>query len=221
VDQTLKRQAGDGAEISSSARDTPKSLRTRARILDAAMTMFAQIGYHAANNAKIAEAADLTRGAMLYHFISREDLVEAAIGHIQTLRNALFEAAAKDIAPGEDVSEHAIESYWQLLHTVPFIAFAELEAVARTDVTVRVCLATAQEAFDRAQIGGQSTAMVSAGAGPRFQTTRDLARFMLEGLARGGVTYEQAARTERLLTVIKRATHMLNRKGSVQDLWPD
>jgi glucokinase len=40
-------------------------------------------------------------------------------------------------------------------------------------------------------------------------------------LARGGVTYDQAARTERLLTVIKRATHMLNRKGSVQDLWPD
>ena len=50
---------------------------------------------------------------------------------------------------------------------------------------------------------------------------RDLARFRLEGLARGGVTYDQEARTERLLTVIKRATHMLNRKGSVQDLWPD
>ncbi|MCX8498177.1 MAG: TetR/AcrR family transcriptional regulator, partial [Caulobacteraceae bacterium] len=164
---------------------------------------------------------DLTRGAMLYHFVSREDLVEAAISHIQTLRNALFEAAAQDIAPGEDVSEHAIESYWQLLHTVPYIAFAELEAVARTDATVRACLATAQEAFDRAQIGGQSTAMVSAGAGPRFQTTRDLARFMLEGLARGGVTYDQEARAERLLTVIKRATHMLNRKGSVHDLWPD
>jgi hypothetical protein len=44
---------------------------------------------------------------------------------------------------------------------------------------------------------------------------------MLEGLARGGVTYDQEARTERLLAVIKRATQMLNRKGSVQDLWPD
>lgn len=217
----LKRQLGAADEMNGSAKDTPKSLRTRARILDSAMTLFAEIGYHAANNARIAEAADLTRGAMLYHFGSREELVEAAIGHIQTLRNALFEAAAQDIAPGEDVSEHAIESYWQLLHTVPYIAFAELEAVARTDPTVRACLASAQEAFDRAQIGGQSTAMVNAGVGPRFQTTRDLARFMLEGLARGGVTYDQEARTERLLTVIKRATHMLNRKGSVQDLWPD
>ena len=26
---------------------------------------------------------------------------------------------------------------------------------------------------------------------------------------------------ERLLTVIKRATHMLNRKGGVTDLWPE
>jgi len=208
-------------QMSSSGKDTPKSLRTRARILDAAMTLFAEIGYHAANNARIAEAADLTRGAMLYHFVTREDLVEAAISHIQTHRNALFEAAAQDIAPGEDVSEHAIESYWQLLHTVPYIAFAELEAVARTDATVRACLADSQGAFDRAQIGGQTTAMVNAGVGPRFQTTRDLARFMLEGLARGGVTYDQEARTQRLLMVIKRATHMLNRKGSVQDLWPD
>ena len=41
----------------SAAKDTPKSLRTRARILDAAMALFAEIGYHAANNAKIAEAA--------------------------------------------------------------------------------------------------------------------------------------------------------------------
>lgn len=225
MDRDLKNMQDDegAAPISAqtATKDTPKSLRTRARILDSAMTLFAEIGYHAANNARIAEAADLTRGAMLYHFASREALVGAAVCHIQSERNALFEAAAKDMGPGEDVSEHAIDSYWHLLHTVPFVAFAELEAVARTDASVRASLAAAQEAFDRAQIGGQTAALVTAGAGPRFQTTRDLARFMLEGLARGGVTYDEEARIERLLTVIKRATHMLNRKGSVQDLWPD
>ena len=31
-----------------SAKATPKSLRTRARILDAAMRLFAEVGYHAA-----------------------------------------------------------------------------------------------------------------------------------------------------------------------------
>ena len=44
---------------------------------------------------------------------------------------------------------------------------------------------------------------------------------MLEGLARSTLTYDSDGRRERLLTLIKRATHMLNRKGDIQDLWPD
>ena len=52
-------------------------------------------------------------------------------------------------------------------------------------------------------------------------TSRDLARFMLEGMARSGLTYDADERVQRLLAVIKRATHMLNRKGGVQDLWPE
>jgi hypothetical protein len=63
--------------------------------------------------------------------------------------------------------------------------------------------------------------MLHAGAGPRFQASRDLARFMLEGLARADLSYDEEARVERLLTVIKRATHMLNRKGGVTELWPE
>ena len=59
------------------AKATPKSLRTRARILDAAMRLFAEVGYHAATNAVIADAARLTRGAMLYHFATREELVKS------------------------------------------------------------------------------------------------------------------------------------------------
>jgi AcrR family transcriptional regulator len=203
------------------AKGTPKSVRTRARILDVALILFVEIGYHAATNAKIAEAADLTRGAMLYHFATREALVEAAIEHIQAERTVLFKAAASDLAPGEDVSEHAIDAYWRLLHTPPFIAFAELEAVARTDASVRSRLAAAQAAFDLVQVGDQFAALVRAGSGPRFQASRDLARFMLEGLARGGVTYSIQQRTDNLLAVIKRVTHMLNRKGAVQDPWPE
>src|ERR1700722_130735 len=58
-------------------KDTPKSRRTRARILAAATRLFAEIGYHAAANALIAEAAGVTRGAMLYHFPRREGPLEA------------------------------------------------------------------------------------------------------------------------------------------------
>src|SRR5581483_4041693 len=123
------------------SKDTPKSRRTRGRILDAAMRLFAEQGYHAATNSEIAKAARLTRGAMLYHFPTREALVEAAIEHIQAARLALFDAAAAEPPTGGDAARHAIAAYWRLLAEPAFIAFAELEAVARTDSTVRALIA--------------------------------------------------------------------------------
>ena len=202
------------------AKATPKSLRTRARILDAAMRLFAEIGYHNATNSVIAETAKLTRGAMLYHFTTREELAEAAVAHIELARARLFEqAAAVSATPGYDASEQAIEAYLALLHEIPFVAFAELEAAARTDPMLRARLAAAQAAFDRAQVGHRFGALAQAGADPRFQTSRDLGRFLLEGLARGAMTYDEPARRARLLAVVKRAVRMLNRKGDIHDLW--
>ncbi|MFN3521563.1 MAG: TetR/AcrR family transcriptional regulator [Phenylobacterium sp.] len=204
------------------AKETPKSRRTRARILDAAMRLFAEVGYHAATNAMIADAANLTRGAMLYHFSSREELVEAAVAHIDLERARLFEqAASQPPAPGVDAAEHAIDAYWRLLHELPFVAFAELEAAARTDRMLRERLAAAQSAFDRAQVGDRFLALAQAGLDPRFQTSRDLGRFLLEGMAKGAMTYDEDKRRERLLQVVKRAVRVLNRKGDTQDLWSD
>lgn len=209
------------AEASTVSRDTPKSRRTRARILDEAVRVIAEQGYAATTNAAVAEAAQITRGAMLYHFPTRESLLEAAIEHIQSQRATLFRDAADSLPPGGDVTEHAIETYWDLLHRTPFMAFAELETASRTDPLVSDLLAPSLAEFDRAQIGDHFLKMLHAGAGPRFQASRDLARFLLEGMARAQVTYDREERVERLLSVIKRATHMLNRKGGVTDLWPE
>ena len=202
-------------------RDTPKSRRTRRRILDAAMNLFAEVVYHAATNADIAAEAKMTRGAMLYHFPPREALVEAAVAHIQRARLTLFETETDQRDEGTDPTDQAIDTYWALLQTAPFRAFAELETVARTDASLRGLLAEARAEFDRAQVGDHSMALIHAGVGPRLQASRDLARFMLEGLARADLTYDAEERTERLLAIVKRATHMLNRKGAVSDLWPE
>jgi hypothetical protein len=86
---------------------------------------------------------------------------------------------------------------------------------------LRARLANSQAAFDRAQVGDRFGALAQAGADPRFQTSRDLGRFLLEGLARGAMTYDENARRQRLLAVVKRAVRMLNRKGDVHDLWSD
>ncbi|HEX7799072.1 MAG TPA: helix-turn-helix domain-containing protein, partial [Asticcacaulis sp.] len=97
------------------AKDTPKSRRTRVQILETAMRLFAEVGYDRAGNAAIAEACGLTRGAMLYHFPTREALVEAAAWHIHAAREAAFEAEARKLKPGQDALDGAIDAYWRLL----------------------------------------------------------------------------------------------------------
>jgi AcrR family transcriptional regulator len=209
------------AIASTTAKDTPKSQRTRARILDCAMALFAEVGVVAAANPTIAERAGLTRGAMLYHFPSRELLVSSAADHIQAARARLLTEVSDKAPPGADLAEQAIDAYWGLLQTTPFIAFAELEAAGRTDPMIAAAIAPAQRAFDEARASEQFSRMLQAGSGPRFQASRDLARFMLEGLSRAQLTYDETARVANLLAVVKRVTHMLNRKGDLQDPWPD
>lgn len=183
--------------------------------------MIAERGYHPATNAVIAEAAGLTRGAMLYHFPDRQSLIVALAAELVEARTQRLQAAAADLKPGADITEHAIDTYWTLLHSPPFLAYGELEFAARTDPMLAEILRPGQILFDRAQIGDHFLRMLHAGPGPRFQTSRDFARFLLEGLARAHLSYDAEARTDRLLMLIKRATHMLNRKGGITDLWGD
>ena len=203
------------------AGDSPKSRRTRARILREAMRLFAERGYAASPNPAIAAAAGLTRGAMLYHFPTRDSLVEAAVKHIQERRAHLFEEAAASAPHGADRTDHAIDSYWRLLSDPAFVAFSELECAALTDRRLAELIAPAQEAFDRAQVGEHMFDLVQGGSNARLQASRDLARFMLEGLSRARLAYDEQGRTQRLLAIVKRASRMLNRKGGDMDLWPE
>jgi AcrR family transcriptional regulator len=207
--------------MSERPKDTPKSRRTRIQILDTAMKLFAENGYDRAGNAAIAEACGLTRGAMLYHFPTREDLVEAAAWHIHRARVAAFEIEAGKLKPGQDALDGAIDAYWRLLSSEPFSAFLALERAARQDQDVERAIKPAQEAFDRAAMGRATPGFILAGSDARFQASRDLARFALDGLHRAALTYDQESRVDHMLTVIKRAVHMLNRKGDIHDLWGD
>ncbi len=202
------------------AKDTPKSRRTRNRILNHAARLIREIGYSAANNAVIAEAAGLTRGAMLYHFPTRESLVVGLVEHLSAQSDALFVDAARARAPGADVAEHAIDAYWHLLHSPPVIALRELHTAARTDPMVRERLAEANAAFDRAE-PESVMALFQPGSTPRSQAARDMARFLLEGLANADLTYNSEVRAKRLIEMLKRVVHVLNRKGEVSDIWPD
>jgi AcrR family transcriptional regulator len=54
-------------------------MRSRDRILDAAMEVFAQSGYRRASMDQVAEAAQLTRQALYHYFKSKADLFHASV----------------------------------------------------------------------------------------------------------------------------------------------
>ena len=62
------------------ARRTPRSARTRERILAAATEVFARRGFHGARVADIAEAAGIAYGLVYHHFRNKEEILAAIFG---------------------------------------------------------------------------------------------------------------------------------------------
>lgn len=59
------------------ARDQGKSARTRARLMDAAVSVFARVGFEAASVNEIAQAADVANGTFYLHFKDKDAIVSA------------------------------------------------------------------------------------------------------------------------------------------------
>jgi AcrR family transcriptional regulator len=59
------------------------SPRTRERILDAALTLFAEKGYDATSMREIAEQLGITKAALYYHFDSKADIVRAMLADVE------------------------------------------------------------------------------------------------------------------------------------------
>ncbi|WP_310541040.1 helix-turn-helix domain-containing protein [Phenylobacterium sp.] len=169
-----------------------KGEATRGRILDAAMLIVAQEGYHAATHQRIARAAGLVRTAINYHFPDRDQLSEALILHLRRLR---AERVAAMVGAPEHSHGSAIEAYWALLRETPFVATAELECCARTDPDLRARLAAVR--CSSALDGDQTPAV-----GPNLDR---LSMYLLEGLARGGGHEGEAFLERRGLGILKRA----------------
>lgn len=65
-----------------------RAIRTRRAILEAAATVFDEQGYDAANIAEILARAGVTKGAMYFHFASKEALAEAVMLEQSRIRPA-------------------------------------------------------------------------------------------------------------------------------------
>jgi AcrR family transcriptional regulator len=80
-----------------------RSRATRARLLEAAITCLAELGYPASTVAVVAERAGVSRGAAQHHFPTREALFTAALEHITQVRAEELRRELADL-PGRRAS---------------------------------------------------------------------------------------------------------------------
>jgi AcrR family transcriptional regulator len=189
-----------------SVRRSSKGDATRQRILDAAVAVVADEGYHAATHQRIAKAAGLVRTAINYHFPDQDSLADALVGHLQRLKAERVKTLM-DVSHG-DHPVLAVEAYWALLQERPFIAIVELEGCARTNSRMRARLAAA--AGHPQGKGSQTCFIRHASPGGFGPGLHGLSLRLLEGMAWVGAPHDEV---QHLLDLLHLAAQVQ------QELW--
>lgn len=109
-----------------------KSARARESICNATTRLLAKVGYAETTIAGVAQDAGLSKGAVQYHFPTKEELMAATMEHLlmRTVPNAQRR---------HDSVESALMSAWQrFINTSAYRALLEVLNAARVDAKLRL-----------------------------------------------------------------------------------
>ena len=111
-----------------------RSAETKLLILEAAIDCLAEIGYSDITTQMIAERASISRGAMLHHYPTKQDLIAAVIDYAFFRHIEDFSKAVRALSEEERTRRNiGIELDWRSYNTREFKAYLELNNAARTD----------------------------------------------------------------------------------------
>ncbi len=217
-DQQQGSAGTSGQDQQATSWQAQKSAATRNLIVEAAIDCFVELGYARTTTTRIAEAAGLSRGAMLHHFPSKIDIVKAAVEQLHAKRLKAFRKAANRAPPAGKGRVHVgVQAYWLPVRHPMFVAFFELSVAARTDPELEAILKPAQAAFY------QEWYTTATELFPEWQSDKaafdlalDLSRYLIEGLAVSALTHEETERSQYLLEYLEESLRTL-RPGKQQD----
>ncbi|MDT0309520.1 helix-turn-helix domain-containing protein [Streptomyces sp. DSM 44917] len=171
------------------ARDVPgRPRQTRELILDAAVACLMENGYAGASTLAIQARAGVSRGGLLHHFRSREELLVAAALHVadtESPRNQ--ERVVRELAAvpeGRARSDRFVELLWESHHRRFFWAAMELWNAARTDPSLREALRPAERAVTASVLACVERTWGPAALGrPGARELRDVLMTSMRGAA--------------------------------------
>ncbi|MGI5168729.1 TetR/AcrR family transcriptional regulator [Spirillospora sp. CA-253888] len=173
---------------------------TRARLVEAAVESLVEKGYAATTTLEVQRRAGVSRGALLHHFRTREELFGAAIGGLVERNERAVREALAEVPAGADPVARALRVLRAALLTPSFGAELELWAAARTSPPLRAVLRRAEGAArrDLYRVIGEVVGPAVA-ASPAYPLIADLTVQLLRGIAISDVLYRDGADRAALL----------------------
>ena len=163
-----------------------KSTLTRDRIVIATLQCIIEFGYESTSVAKIAKLAQLSTGAMQYHFETKIDAIKAAIEYLHDRRLADRQRDMANIPASADPLAYGIKVYWQHLNKEHFLAYQELVIAARTHPELSAVLRPAYKKFLKTWRADYSQQFPIWGHNQeKMDLVADAIQYLLEGLAYG------------------------------------
>ena len=194
---------GDGEDISWQAQ---KSAMTRDRILDAAISCFINLGYTNVTTAKVASTAGVSRGAMLHHFPSKTELIQAAVEYLHGKLLEDYTERVNNIPKskkGKSRRRAGLDAYWEYLTGDLAVAYHELCVAGRTDDELRDILERSSVKFDEHVLESNAELFSEWNdRGDRFLLAMDVTKFLMEGMAVGQLVSQREERIQRMLNYL-------------------
>jgi len=179
-----------------------RSTRTRNLLLDATVECLLDLGYARMSTTDVCDRARLSRGALLHHFPTKQDLVVEAVSHLVLRMGAENLAHAESIASDAPL-ERMFEVIWANFEQPLFHVALELWLAARTDPGLHEILHSAE----RTRGGGIArlyTQLAGAEAkNARFRDVLQLTLHLMRGMALQRILRSDDAERRRLYEVWK------------------
>jgi TetR/AcrR family transcriptional regulator, cholesterol catabolism regulator len=121
---------------------------TREGILEAAARIFGEKGYHATSMHDIAEAVNLQKASLYYHFESKQEILIAILDHALALINSRLESVlAQSLSPDEKLHQ-AMVSYLQTIAENQNLSAVLLLELRSLDPELKARHASRREKFE-------------------------------------------------------------------------
>lgn len=114
-------------------RNVDRSTTTRRQILEATIRCLWKKGYGAVTNIRVAEAAGVSRGAMMYHFPTRQAMLVATVEYAYEKLSEHRRAELAKVEPGLPRVRALINLAWDTSRMPEGLALNEIRVGSRSD----------------------------------------------------------------------------------------